>query len=192
MLDSSLKEELKGIRFELIDLNQAAYFYVRKMNRIEYIFQKTTREYVLEELYALRYLENGLILHLTNLDDKDSKYSFRTAQKQLNKLPVDQKLLRNLNQGLDDFRKKINHIKTQHRNSRIAHINSLDFPNLDEFLNFDSELKPLINKANQIGDLIWGEKIQNKFKLGSMEGILDFRELFNQLEINLSANRDFA
>lgn len=81
----SLKPDLTGMRFEIIDLNQATYFYIRKINRLGYIFKETGREFILEELFAIRYLENGVILHLTNLDDENSKYSFWSAQKMINK-----------------------------------------------------------------------------------------------------------
>jgi hypothetical protein len=193
MLSEKLKQELQGLRFEIIDLNQSSYFYVRKMNRMDYVSKETGREYILEELFALRYLENGIILHLTNLDDDKSKYSLRSAHTLINKSNIvkDQKVLKKLNAKIDEYRKSVNKLKTKHRNSRIAHINSTVFPKLDEFLNFESYLKPLIELANEIGDFIWGEEIDIKFKLGSHEGVLDFRKKNKNLKIDLSQHQDF-
>ena len=54
---------------------------------------------------------------------------------------------------------------------------------LGEFLNFETELKPLIIEANGIADFIWGEDIIVKFKLGSMEGIIDFKKAIHSLKI---------
>ncbi|KOF02296.1 hypothetical protein OB69_12785 [Roseivirga seohaensis subsp. aquiponti] len=192
MVGNKLKEQLQGIRFEVIDLNQAAYFFIRKMNRFEYILQKTSREFVLEELYALRYLENGLILHLTKLDDDNSIFSFRAVLKELNRSSDNPAFLKLMTKMLKDFRQKINKIKIKHRNARIAHITTLEYPNLDEFLDFNNYLKPLIEFANTIADAFLGEQIQNKFKLGTMEGTLDFRESFKSLRMDLSSNKDFS
>lgn len=193
MINTELKVELTGMRYEIIDLNQSSYFYIRKMNRMGFVFQKTGREFMLEEFFALRYLENGIILHLTNLDDDSSIYSFRKAQKLINRSNAvkDQLILKELKAKIDTYRKSVNTLKTKHRNTRIAHINSTDFPNLDEFLNFEKLLKPLIKQANEIADFIWGERIDVKFKLGSYEGILDFRELQEGLEVDLSKIKEF-
>lgn len=188
----SLKQDLLGLKFEIIDLNQLSYFYVRKRNRLLYVFTKTGREFMLEESVTIKYLENGIILHLTNLDDDNSKYSFRSTQKLINKskLIKNQKHLNDLKKRIDSYRKNINILKTQHRNERIAHINSIDSPDLMEFLNFEKILKPLIKEANEIADFIWGEEISVKFKLGSMEGTLDFRKLQDNLNIDISKITD--
>ena len=194
MLSEKLQEEFIGLRFEIIDLNQSSYFFVRKMNRMSSVFKNTTREFLLEELFALRYLENGIILHLTNLDDDNSKYSFRKAQKFINKNKIipNQVYIKELKKKIDSYRKDVNKLKTKHRNTRIAHINSLEFPEIDVFLSFEKYLKPLILSANEIADFIWGEKIEVKFKLGSLEGIMDFRNAINNLEIDYSKNKDFT
>ena len=194
MISKELQTEFTGMRFEIIDLNQSTYFYVRKLNRMLYVFQETTREFVLEEFFALRYLENWIILHLTNLDDDSSKYSFRKVQKFINKKKIitNQEYLEDLKNKIDSYRKSVNNLKTKHRNTRIAHINSLEFPDIDKFLDFGSYLKPLILKANEIADFIWGEEINVKFKLGSLEGILDFRVAIKKLEIDYSKNKGFS
>ncbi len=188
----SLKPDLTGMRYEIIDLNQSSYFYVRKINRLGYVFKETGREFMLEELIAIRYLENGIILHLTNLDDDNSKYSFRSAQKLINKskLVTDQSILKRLKNQVDSYRKNVNNLKNQYRNERIAHINSLKFPELTEFLSFEKILKPLIQEANELADFIFGEEINIKFKLGSYEGVLDFREQQKKLSINLNKITD--
>jgi len=100
MWTENLKQELQGIRFELIDLNQCAYFFIRKANRLSYIFRTTNREFVMEEFSALRYLENGLILHLTNLDDDNANHSFRKAHKLVNKVSNDPKQIKKLKDQL--------------------------------------------------------------------------------------------
>ena len=144
-----------------------------------------------EELVALRYMENGLILHLTNLDDDDSKFSFKTITKEINKTIKDQKQLKQLNDYLKVYRRDLNKLKNNHRNFRIAHLNYTEDLNIDEFLNFNTELNPLLKDANMIGDLIWGKEINYGFKLGTFEEILDFRRLTENLKVDISSEKGF-
>lgn len=122
MYTEELKKDFSGIRIELVDLNTSTYFYVTKANRFQYLFQNTTRKFVIEELTSLRYLENGIILHLTKLDDEKAKYSFHTILKKINKLPVDQKKIKLLTKKVKQYRQKINFLKNEHRNIRIAKV----------------------------------------------------------------------
>lgn len=192
MLTEEQKKDFSSLRVELIDLNILACFYIRKLNRTGYLFQNSTRHFMLEEFTALRYMENGLILHLTNLDDDSSTYSFRKILKATSKTYKDQKGIKDLKKKFDTYRKNINGLKVKHRNNRIAHLNYLEDLNMDEFLNFDSYLKPLIAEANEIGDFIFGEKIVYRFKLGTYEGILNFREIFETLKFNINGQREFV
>ena len=192
MLTEKQKEEFVALKVEIIDLNISTAFYVEKINRWAYILKATTRKYMLEELTALRYLENGIILHLTNLDDDSSDFSFREVRKQLNRKNSDQPGLEILSDALKRYRQSVNDLKVQHRNKRIAHLNSTCELDFDRFLNFDTQLRPLIIQANEIGDKIWGQRIPANFKLGSMEGILDFRQVVDTLKIDLNKNLGFS
>lgn len=185
MLTDKQQEEFASLRVEIIDLNVLCYFFVKKVNRLGFLMKETTREYVLEELVALRYMENGLILHLTNLDDDSSDFSFWEASKELHRTFKDQKQLKVLFKSLKDYRRHINTLKVKHRNKRIAHLNNDKDLGFDEFLIFGNALKPLILEANTIADEMWGKPIEIKFKLGSMEGLIDFREAINDLAIDL-------
>lgn len=191
MLTKEQKKEFSSLKVELIDLNILACLYIRKLNRIGYLFQNSTRHFMLEELTALRYMENGIILHLTNLDDDVSTYSFRQILKATNKTYKDQTGIKELKKKFDTYRKNINVLKVKHRNARIAHLNYLEDLNIDVFLNFDSYLKPLIAEANEIGDFIFGEEIVYKFKLGTYEGILNFREIFENLKFDRNGQKEF-
>jgi hypothetical protein len=182
---------LTGIKNELIDLNQAVFFYINKINRFEFIFQTTSRLFILEELYAIRYLENGIILHLTTLDDDNSECSFRSLKKNINNYNFTNKKIKHLTNKLKDYRKQVNTIKIKHRNLRIAHNNTLEIYNLDEILNFDEILKPLVIICNDLGDLIYDETLLNKFNLGSHEGTVDFRKEFDKLKLNTSLIKCF-
>lgn len=192
MLTPHQKKDFSSLRVELIDLTILACFYIRKLNRLGFLFQKTSRHYILEEFIALRYMENGLILHLTNLDDDSSTFSFRRILKATNGTITDQKVIKRLKSDFESFRKNVNNLKVQHRNNRIAHLNYTKDLNIDEFLNFDLLIKPLIVQANEIGDKLWGEKIEYKFKLGTYEGILNFRETFEELKTDLNGQKEFV
>ncbi|WP_111307024.1 hypothetical protein [Confluentibacter sediminis] len=191
MLNEKEKEKFISMKVEIINLNILASCYIRKLNRIIYLWQKTTREFVFEEYTSMRYMENGIILHLTNLDDQSSNYSFRAIYKELNKSSINQKKIKLLNDKLKKFRQKINHIKVNHRIDRIAHLNYDSSPNLDDFFDFDNCLRPLIFQANEIADLLWGVKVNYKFNLGKHEGILDFREIAEKKKVDLDSQKGY-
>ena len=191
MLTEQQNKDFSSLRVELIDLNILACFYIRKLNRLGYLFQNSNRHFILEEFTSLRYMENGLILHLTNLDDDSSTYSFRQILKATNKTYTDQKGIKYLKKKFDTFRKNVNGLKVKHRNIRIAHLSYLEHLSIDEFLNFDNYLKPLIIEALEIGDLIFGDKIAYRFKLGTHEGILNFREIFETLKFDINGQKEF-
>jgi hypothetical protein len=191
MLTDEQKNKFSSLRVEIIDINILAHFFVRKLNRFGYLFQKSTRHHIFEEFVSLRYMENGLILHLTNLDDDSSNFSFRSVSKEIKKSPQDQNQVRRFNDLLKTYRQDINKLKTAHRILRIAHLNYDEDLPLDKFLNFDKELYPLINSANLIGDFVWGTKINCRFNLGSYEKSLDFRNLTENLKVNFSEEKGF-
>ena len=51
----------------------------------------------------------------------------------LNKLPVDQKNIKLLTKKIKQYRQKINFLKNEYRNIRIAHLNTLEYPEIDDF-----------------------------------------------------------
>jgi hypothetical protein len=135
-------------------------------------------------------MENGLILHLINLDDdENSNFSFRSVYKEINKSRQDPNQLRIFKKLLRTYREDLKKLKTE-RNVRIAHLNYEEDLPLDKFLNFDKELYPLIKSANLIGDFVWGTKINCIFNLGSYEK-LDIRNLNENLKVNLSEEKGF-
>ena len=191
MLTDEQKNKFYSVRVEIIDINILAHLFVRKLNRIGYLFQKSTRHHIFEEFVSLRYMENGLILHLTNLDDERAHFSFRKVLKEINKSPQNQNQLKRFKALLTTYRHDINKLKNDHRNHRIAHLNYDEDLPLDQFLNFEKELYPLIKSANLIGDFVWGTKINYSFNLGSYEKVLDFRNLTENLKVNVNEEKDF-
>ena len=159
---------------------------MRKLNRFSFLWHTTSRHHIYEEFTACRYMENGLILHLTKLDDnpQESAYSFRSALKELNKSKIDLTKREKLNSLLAKFRRDLHGLKSSHRNVRVAHLNKHEERKFDQFLNFETQINHLLQQANTIGDLIWGQKIEYKFKLGTHEGILDFRKLNEDLKVD--------
>jgi len=194
MLSEKQKEYFTSLRVEIIDLDISTSFFIRKINRFAYLWRETSRAFILEELTALRYLENGIIMHLTNLDDdkKNSNYSFRAAAIEFNNTnSTNRKAIELLHETLKTFRKNIKELKEGHRNKRIAHLNYSAELGIDEFLNFDKILLPHIVEANRIADMLWGEKINVVFNLGSWEGKLDFKTDISNLKMDVTANKNF-
>lgn len=136
-------------------------------------------------------MENGLILHLTNLDDDSSTYSFRKVNAELNRGFKDQKALKTLKRKIDSYRKSVNKLKNEHRNKRIAHLSYESDLDIDQFLSFNTYLKQIIEEANVLGDLIWGERVEYRFKLGTIEGILNYRDISESSKIDINAQKGF-
>jgi hypothetical protein len=192
MLSEEQKNQFASLRVEILDLDVCVNFFIRKYNRFAYLWRETSRAFILEEMIALRYLENGIILHLTNLDDDSSDYSFRKAYAVYARSNVNSKGAQELKETLKTFRKNLNELKIEHRNKRIAHLNYDEDLNFDEFLDFEKHLLPLIMEANEIADNLWGEKIVVRFNLGSWEGILDFKVKLQELKINTKSLNGFT
>ncbi len=192
MLNAQQKEEFASLRVEVLDLDVCVNFFIRKSNRFAYLWRETSRAYILEELTALRYLENGVILHLMNLDDDNSKYSFRSAAVAFNKTCKDQKVIRELKEDLKTYRKNLNRLKVEYRNHRIAHLNYDDDLRFDQFLPFESILLPIVLEANEIAEKLWGEPIRVVFDLGSWEGKLDFKKNLAGLKRDINAITGFS
>lgn len=179
MLTNELKQKYHPLKNEIIDMNISMYFLSNKVNQFKKAIE-VDRELMLFVMTSYRYFENGLIIHLTNLDDESSSTkSFHDARKDLERINCDKENLKNLKKEIKKFRDCIKFLKVKYRNKRIAHLNhdsNLDIPEMDEFISMEV-FKPLVDKANEIGDLLWGEQIKVLFKMGSisLEGHLDFR-----------------
>jgi hypothetical protein len=72
MFSDEQKQHFASLRVEILDLDFFVNFFILKYNRFTYLWQETSRAFILEEMIALRYMETGIILHLTNLDDDNS------------------------------------------------------------------------------------------------------------------------
>lgn len=115
MLTDKQKSDFSPLRIEIININILAHSFIRKLNRFSYLSQNTTRHHMFEEFVALRYIENGLILHLTNLDDDSSSsgFSFRSVAKEINRTHKDQKRINKFNGLLKGYRRDLNNLKKQ-------------------------------------------------------------------------------
>jgi hypothetical protein len=155
MLTDDLKKKYHPLKIEIIDSNVSMHFLKTKMEYYEDSL-KVSRDHMLFVTISWRYIENGLIMHLTNLDDEGSLQSFHSARKDLEKINCDPSVLKNLKIKIKAFRQSINFLKTEHRNIRLAHINHRkldDIPEMYEFIDLDN-LIPLVKLANEIGDLL--------------------------------------
>lgn len=56
MLTDEQKNKFSSLKLEIIDINILAHCFVRKFNRLGYIFQNSTRHHIYEEFVALRYI----------------------------------------------------------------------------------------------------------------------------------------
>lgn len=134
-----------------------------------------TREYLLEEVTALRLMCNEIIVQLCKLDDDNGKWTLRKLKKESIKHIKDQKLIGRLNNLETAYRSSINILKTKHRNAYIAHRNADEYPDPFELHDFRSDLSPLICDALEFFEALWGHSVYFGFKLGSMEVEIDLK-----------------
>ena len=66
-------------------------------------------------------------------------------------------------------------------------MNSGEELGMDQFLSFKNVLLPIILEANRIADMLWGEKINVIFDLGSWEGKLDFKSNIADLKLDINS-----
>lgn len=152
-----------------------AYCYVRKIDNLGNRIQNESREFLLEEVTALRHLSNGIILHLCNLDDNSSKWSMRSLRKELEKMPTF-KNSRKASDLLSDYRNALQKFKTKHRNLFIAHRNGEHYPDPFSFPDYRTEFKELIAAALSALECLWGSELKFGFHLGSRDATINFRE----------------
>ena len=177
-MDESEKEKFYPIKSELYQLLLSAYCYNQKITKLPGRLQDMTRDWLLEEITALRHMANGIILHLCNLDDESSEWSLRNVAKKLAKYkgrPASD----DINKLLKEYRAELNRVNTKYRNQYIAHRNSEEYPNQFNLPDYRRLFAALIQKAVSICDRLWGSQISYGFKLGSLEGTIDFRIQLN-------------
>ncbi|MEP4547940.1 MAG: hypothetical protein ABJ000_17290 [Saccharospirillum sp.] len=178
MLTESLKRDYIPLKGEMYQLCLSLYSYREKLDNLGDRFPEGSRFYLLEEITAIRAISSEVIMHFCKLDEDKSKVSFHAAKKDINKLSVSDSDKKLLNEGLKDFRKSINSIKTKHRNRYIAHLTEDGYPDPFDLPNFETEFQELIREAYKVFVLIWGAEVKFGFKVGSQERFLDFNEEF--------------
>jgi hypothetical protein len=163
------------VKSEMYQLLLCAFCYNQKFKNLGERLQKESRTFLLEEMTALRYLSNGIILHLCNLDDDSSKWSLRSLRKAVAKLPGSQEAVAKSNDLLKQYRAALNRLKTKHRNEFIAHRNADEYPDPFELPDYRAGFKDLIQIAVLTLECLWGAKMGFGFRLGSMERMIDFK-----------------
>lgn len=178
MLSDNLKNEFIPLKGEMYQLCLSLYSYRTKFDNLGERLRKSSRFFLLEEITALRAISNEIIMHLCKLDEDKSKVSFHAANKAFNKLSVSEQDKRALNDGIKNFRKSINTIKTKHRNRYIAHLTEDGYPDPFDLPDFKSEFNELVKEAYKVFILIWGSEVKLGFKVGSQERFLSFNDEF--------------
>lgn len=162
---------------EIYRLFLSAYAYQNKLENFENRIKDKSREFVLEEVTSLRLISNQLILQICRLDDRGSgKWTFHELKKEIFSKPGDESHKKAINKKLKQFRSDINDLKVKHRNKYIAHRYSDDYPEMFEIPDLRSDFLPVIEDAVHIFEMLWGDEVSFGFKLGSLEGIIDFKE----------------
>ncbi|HDR9093072.1 hypothetical protein QZM46_16305 [Burkholderia vietnamiensis] len=170
------REKYSPVKDEMYHLLLCAYCYVRKLDNLENRLRSESREFLLEEITALRHLSNGIILHLCNLDDDSSKWSMRSLRKDLEKTSTF-KNSRKASDLLGDYRNSLQKFKTKHRNLFIAHRNGEHYPDPFSLPDYRTEFKELIGAALSTLECLWGAELKFGFNLGSRDPTINFREV---------------
>lgn len=174
MLESH-KEKFTPVKDEMYQLLLAAYCYKRKVEHLAERLRTQSRQFLLEEMIALRLISNEIVLHLCKLDDDDGTWTLRSLKKEVAKHTRDQSETERVNVLAKKYRSEINTFKVKHRNAYIAHRNADDYPSLMQIPDFQLDFQHLIAGALELFETLWGAKVSFGFKLGSHEERLDFK-----------------
>jgi hypothetical protein len=174
-MNEKLKRISKPVTDEIYQLLLTAYCYNRKIKLLGERLQEESRDFLLEELTALRHLSNGIILHLCTLDD-ESSWSLRSLRKELAKSTEFKDKVERSNELLKTYRTNLNTFKTKHRNDFIAHRNIESYPDPFQLPDYRKEFKDLIELAVLTLDYMSGEVRSYGFNLGSRDPTIDFKE----------------
>jgi AbiU2 len=169
------KRTFAPVKSEMYQLLLCAFCYEQKLKNLGERLKKESRAFLLEEMTALRYLSNGIVLHLCNLDDDVSNWSLRSLRKAVAKLPGTQETVTTSNELLKQYRSALNKLKTKHRNEFIAHRNADEYPDPFELPDYRTSFKDLIQLALLTLECLWGAKIEFGFHLGSRDRTIDFK-----------------
>lgn len=176
-MNEDTKKKFEPVKDEMYQLLLTAYCYNQKFTQLPDRAPSKSRGFLLEELISLRHLANGIILHLCNLDDENSKWSLRGLYKDLARSKDGQQhSAEKATKLLKEFRANLNRFKTKHRNAFIAHRNSEDHPNPFDLPDYRIELKELIGEAVLVFEALWGSEVSFGFDLGSLDPSLEFKK----------------
>jgi len=181
-MNEALKSQFQPVKDEVYQLLLTACCYRTKLTMFEERLQRETREFILEEVTALRHMANGIIMHLCALDDDDSKWSLRSLRKALAGCSEFCDRMDRCNRDLKAYRSALGGLKNGHRNAYIAHRNSDGYPDLFEFHDFQKDVTPLISSAVSLFQTLWGDICYFGFKLGSQEGTIDLKKALGLFE----------
>jgi hypothetical protein len=169
------------LKDEIYQLLLCTYCYIHKLENLDERIKKNSRYFLLEEMTALRLMSNGIILKICSLDESGSgKWTLQTLKKEVFSGSTEESKKKKINKMLKKFRQDINHLKTKHRNKYIAHRAIDEYPDMLS-LDYRDLLIPIVKDVVDIFELLWDDKVSFGFRLGSLEGTIDFK---NHLGIN--------
>lgn len=177
MLSASEKQDFAPIKGELYQTLVSAWCYKTKFHHLAKRLETETREFLLEEVTAIRIISNDIVLRICKLDDESSKYSLHALRKHIIKTKrPENAYAESINYGMKQFRAEINNLKVKHRNDYIAHLNVAPSLNPFQIIDFQKELLSPIGRGLNLVEKMWGSRLSFEFHLGSRDPIIDFRE----------------
>jgi hypothetical protein len=134
-----------------------------------------TREFLLEEITALRLMSNEIVLQLCNLDDKDGNWTLLAMKREVLKGRKTVGSTKVVNRLAQDFRTALNNLKVKHRNTYIAHNNADAYPNPFDLPDFNSDFRQLTQQAIRLFEHLWGSQVSFEFRPGAVERTIDLK-----------------
>lgn len=175
-MDEKMKVRFSPVKSEMYQLLLTTYCYERKLGSLGDRLKNESREFLLEEVTALRHLSNGIILHICNLEDDRSDWSMRAMTKTMGKIKDYAHRTKECTDILKRYRAQINEFKTKHRNQFIAHRSGENYPDPFDLPDYRTEFREIIQTALSALQCIWGGSMDFGFHLGSRDRTIDFKK----------------
>ncbi len=184
-MTQSLLDEFKPVFSEIhrIVLNCGALY--EKTESRSYLSSSLSELSKLFECASIISLKREVVMGLCRIDDDSkNKWSFHEIKKHVNNSGFNQKFVSHTNVQVSAYRKKINIVKTKHRNSYIAHSSQQSYLNqYPSKMELSEELLECVLLAIEVGDFFAAECLEYTWGDVQNDNFIDLRKYLTDIKL---------